>query len=268
MKLEGVIVCVNYSDFLSHSILFNKPVFDRLVVVTSPKDKETQKLCEFHHVMCVITDKFYENGSKFNKGKGINEGFKQLEMTDWVVHMDADIVLPPKTRIILESIALDKNFIYGIDRMMCPSFESWLKFLRHPVLQHETEVYIHAKAFPLGTRIMYPTEGYIPLGFFQMFNCNGKTITYPEEHTDAGRSDLLFAMRWPRDRRAMLPELIGIHLESMSGMMGANWNGRTTPDFSLEGIRKKKKFNLKEHHDEYPNGRDTSIGDIKESGTI
>lgn len=265
MKLEGVIVCVNYSDFLSHSILFNKPVFNRLVVVTSPDDKETQKLCEFHHVMCVQTDRFYEDGSKFNKGKGINEGFKQLSMDDWVVHMDADIVLPPKTRVILESIRLDPNFLYGVDRMMCPNFESWLKFIRRPVLQHEAEVYVHSHAFPLGTRIMYPTEGYIPLGFFQLFNAKDKDIQYPEEHSDAGRSDLLFSLQWPRERRGMLPELIAIHLESMSGMMGANWNGRTTPDFSLEGIRRRRGHHgTKEHRNEYSGGGDSSDGLAKE----
>jgi hypothetical protein len=55
-KLEAVIVCDQYSDFLRCTLPHNKTLFDRIVVVTSPEDRATQKICEFYHVECVKTD--------------------------------------------------------------------------------------------------------------------------------------------------------------------------------------------------------------------
>jgi hypothetical protein len=74
----------------------------------------------------------------------------------------------------------------------------------------------------------------VPIGFFQLWNPKGSGVChYPERHTTAARSDMLFAMQWPRDKRHLLPEIIAIHLESESVEMGANWQGRKTKPFSL-----------------------------------
>ncbi len=90
MKLEAVVVCVNYSDFLAWTLPNNKTFFDNMVVVTSSKDLRTQKLCEFWHVKCVVSDVCYESGAEFDKGKMINVGLKALDGVGWVVHLDAD----------------------------------------------------------------------------------------------------------------------------------------------------------------------------------
>ena len=79
----------------------------------------TQRLCEYHHVQCVVTDAFYTNGDKFNKANGINEGLKALTKKEWVIHFDSDVYLPPLTRNILENIDLNSDTLYGVDRMMC-----------------------------------------------------------------------------------------------------------------------------------------------------
>lgn len=233
-KMEAVIVCDRYHDFLRNTLPSNKFLFDRIVVVTSPEDKETQKLCEFYHVECVRTDSLRSRWGEFCKGKAINEGLDRLTKKDWVVHMDADIFLPPQTRLLLEQAKLDKSMIYGIDRFLVKGATAWQEFLEMPKLQHECNAYIHMNAFPIGTRVMHDfAGGYVPIGFFQLFNpCVSGVTTYPDEHTTAGRGDTVFAQKWPRAKRGFIPEIVGYHLESPNAKMAENWNGRVTAPFS------------------------------------
>ena len=112
MRVDCVTVCVNFADILAHSLPVNKSLFDRMIVVTDKNDTATRRLCEHHYVECVVTDDFYMGDQAFNKGRGINRGLEALRPPDWVLHIDADIVLPARTRRMLEDIcALDPEFI-------------------------------------------------------------------------------------------------------------------------------------------------------------
>lgn len=241
MRLEAVIVCVNFSDILAHTLPSNKAHFDRLVVVTDTVDKATRQLCEHHYVECIATDEFYHSDQAFNKARGINTGLARLGASDWVVHMDSDIVLPPRTRDFLARIvALDPTCIYGIDRLMCPDFNAWMRHVAAPVLQHTAEIFVVPDAFPLGTRVAkLDGEGYVPIGFFQLWNPTGSGIDrYPAEHGTAGRTDMLHALRWPRAKRILIPELFGVHLGSPIPKGKTNWRGRVMAPFgpALIGI--------------------------------
>jgi glycosyltransferase involved in cell wall biosynthesis len=233
VKSEAVIVSVNYSDFLAHTLPLNKYFFNRIVVVTDLDDDRTRQICAYHRVRCVQTDDFYKNGEKFNKGAAINYGLSFLDMDGWVAHMDADIVLPPRTRLLLNRLDLDPAGVYGVDRLMCPSYEDWQRFVVNPELQHTDEIFVSANAFPLGARVAkLDKDGYVPIGFFQLWNPAASGVrTYPTTHGTAGRTDMLFSMQWPRTKRHLLPEIVAIHLESEEGACGANWRGRTTKHF-------------------------------------
>ena len=128
---------------------------------------------------------------------------------------------------------LDPTFIYGIDRMMCRSFNDWAEFLISPSLQHENRIYVHPRPFDLGVRISSNDyKGYVPIGFFQMWHPKiSNVLVYPDKHTSAGRGDMLFTLNWPRAKRAFIPEVIGYHLESEPGKMGVNWDGRASVRF-------------------------------------
>jgi len=238
MYLQAVTVCVNYSDFLAQTIVHNKQIFDHWIIVTTPEDKDTQKLCQHYNVECLVTNEFTKNGDPFNKARGINVALQYLSKHDWVVHLDADIYLPPLTRGILERISLDKNNIYGIDRMMCPTFEAWNKYITNPEPLHTGWVYIHPTIFPVGVRIgEYMSEGYEPIGFFQLWHPNTSGVMlYPETHGGADRTDVQFAKKWARKNRALIPEIIGIHLDSENStieQMGKNWSGRKSKHFGV-----------------------------------
>ena len=245
MKIEGVIICVDYSDFLSETLSSNRSLFDKLVVVTSLTDQKTKTLCDFYNVECVQTDVFYKGAAPINKGLGINEGLKKLDKDGWVIHLDADIYLPTLTRNILEMIELDPNKIYGVDRMMCPTYEAWRQFKENPKLTHEGWIYIHPTIFPMGVRVAaYMDHGYFPIGFFQLWHpSTSKVIFYPEGEVAADRSDVVHCKQWSRGQRELIPEIIAIHLDSEDldlKEMGKNWNGRKTKLFKLptQGYKK------------------------------
>ena len=235
MKLEGIIICVNYSDFLKNTLPHNKNFFNKLVVVTDSNDKETKKVCEFYNVQCVITDDFYDGDSKIpNKAKGINAGLKNLSCDGWVLHIDADVWLPPLTKHILEHYPLVGDRIYGIDRMMCNSYSEWYNFINnisYPV--HEGWIYLHLHTFPIGQRIVqYQGEGYMPIGFFQLWNPKISGITtYPVEQPGYDRTDVLHLKQFPPEKRDFIPDLVCVHLASQKHAQGQNWLGRSTKEF-------------------------------------
>jgi hypothetical protein len=233
MLLEAVTVCVDYPDFLAWFLLSNAKQFSRLVVVTDTKDKATADLCEHHHVECVKTDVFYRDGQAFDKGAGINEGLKRLGLDGWVAHIDADIILPPRARGLLEAANLDPSMVYGIDRLMCRSFDDWIAYVGTPEVQQSCNAFVQATAFPLGARVarMGDGDGYVPIGFFQLWHPSTSGVRSYPQHSDAGRGDFRFGQLWPRAKRALIPEIVGIHLESEVAPMASNWRGRRTKHF-------------------------------------
>lgn len=240
MYIEAVTVCVNYSDFLAHTLPLNKHHFDHWVVITSREDRETQRLCKHHNVECLVTDRFTENGDKFNKAKGINEGLLYHSKREWMVHIDADIVLPPMFRQIVERMSLNKDVIYGADRLMCPDFKQWMEYVKKPRPIYDEWIFIHLNVFPIASRVAdYNGDGYAPIGYFQMWHpLSSKQLLYPEEHGAADRTDMAFAKKWSRENRALLAEIVVIHLDSENATvkeMGKNWQGRKTAVFGYEG---------------------------------
>lgn len=239
-RIECVVVCCNYSDFLAWTLPFNKHHFDRMVIVTSPEDVATQRVCEHNYVECVVTDVMFENKAPFNKGKAINAALKKLDFQGWCVHMDADIVLPPRTRDILNLLPLQEDKLYSADRFMVASFEEWANFFLNIKPQH-TNWRVYPDAFPLGYRLMFPTprwKGWVPAGYFQLFHRLSpqfdKEPWYPENSDTAADSDILFAEKWTRQNRVLIPEVFVYHLDSTGKdkVIGANWEGRKTPLFS------------------------------------
>lgn len=240
MYIEAVTICVNYSDFLAYTLPLNKQHFDHWVIVTSREDRETQKLCKYHNVECLVTDKFTENGSPFNKAKGINEGLSYLTGKGWMIHIDADIVLPSTFRQMIERVPLDQECIYGADRLMCPNFEEWTRHMQKPRPMYDNWIYIHMDVFPIAARVAdYNGDGYAPIGYFQMwYSGTNRRCLYPEEHGAADRTDMAFAKKWKREYRRLLPEIVTIHLDSENATVesvGKNWQGRKTIPFGYVG---------------------------------
>jgi hypothetical protein len=220
-KIDVVIVSVDYNDFLSITINSIVNLFN-ITVVTSPNDITCQELCKKYGVNCVITERMYENGAIFNKGKAINEGLKSIKNPDWILLLDADIYLKPDFLDVVKNSNLNINSLVMCKRLIIDNGEDFTKWKNgENVGQLER------------------SKGY---GYFQMFNANcqsNRKFFYSEEYTDASESDLEF-----RDRFKIKSELdtYVVHL----GDTGQNWSGRVTEKFTdilLEGEKKSKIIN-------------------------
>jgi hypothetical protein len=234
--IEAVTVCVNYSDFLSETIPQNLHLLDLWTIVTTTEDKATQALCAKYGVHCLATDTFYRDvdAPSINKSRGINYGLMHHSLNGWLLHLDADIVLPPQFRRMLENAEIDPTCLYGMDRVNCPGVQAWDKYLDSPHVQYLWRYLLNPPpGWQLGARIAHGDfGGYIPPGYFQLWNPAGSgNKRYPiKVESDMEHTDVLFAIQWPRQKRILLPEGWCIHLES-SGEFGKNWKGRKSPPF-------------------------------------
>lgn len=238
MRLEAVTVCVNYAGELAVAAPFNAPSFDRWIIVTDPDDWPTRKVCRHHHLTCITSTEHARNGDAFNKGRMIERGLQHLSKDCFRLHIDADIVLPRRTRTLLDWAHLDEANVYGCDRIMCYGQADWERLLATGYLDWTNDRSPHSVLFPpgfqIGDRWARPQEGYVPIGFFQLWHGSAdeqagyRVRPYPSHHGDACRGDVQHGLQWDRRQRVLLPELIAVHLAT-SKQNGINWKGRESP---------------------------------------
>jgi hypothetical protein len=192
-----------------------------------------------HHLL----SEDHRRGGPFNKARLINRLLDQVSGSDWILHLDADIVLPRQLRRLLDWAHLDERCVYGADRQRITGWEEWQAFKRHVGRwdnhAHEMGHWFHPK-YPMMSRLVSSIHGYTPIGCFQLFH--GSALfqnkahlrRYPVDHGDAARTDMQFALQWDRRFRVLLPEVVILHLESEPAKLGANWCGRTTARFGPE----------------------------------
>lgn len=232
--LEGITLCVDYSDYLEYTLPYVAPQFDKFVVVTTEEDTKTQDVCKANNVEFVITKRLYENGDPFNKGRGLNDGFNALSRTDWIVALDSDIILFPEFRKNLDNelANLNKEFLYGTKRIKFRYYEDFIKW------KTTSEMKKWGYDDPV-----------ICSGFFQLFNCNSTKIDkdkiYPETVSSA-LGDITFRGRWNEETEwHRVPNMEGVlHLPHSQHQevdkngervkCFRNWYGRKTLPFNMQ----------------------------------
>lgn len=239
--LEAVTVCVGYADFLQETAKWNAGLFDRWVIGTTPDDEQTRWVCNRFNLECLLSDdakRHTRDGSGFNKGRLVERLLQQTSDEGWRLHLDADIALPHRFRHLLELGRLREDTIYGADRILVRSWDDWMKFRATSFMQgggwdYHCQVQF-PKGYEIGSRWVHPNMGYVPIGFFQLWHSNQdewagiRVKTYPQTHSTAARADVAFGLKWDRHNRAIIPELIAVHLESELVKKGTNWVGRKT----------------------------------------
>ena len=242
MKLEAVTVCVGYADFLAETARYNAGLLDRWIIVTTEDDEATREICRVHDLETLLSNDHQRaaggiGGGVFNKGRMVDRGLQMLSADTWRLHLDGDIVLPAQFRRLLEGAHLDPRKLYGCDRMMVKSWDQWQAVKAAGFLGHTHCSINLPHGIDLGTRWALSSSGYVPIGFFQLWNGladewrGRRHRTYPISHGDACRSDVQFSLQFDRRDRELLPEIVVVHLESEIAALGTNWNGRKSKPF-------------------------------------
>lgn len=213
--IEAIVVCVDYADYLAETLPYLAARVDRVAVVTTKSDKQTQVVANRHaNVRCATTDVFYWHNASFNKGAGINVGLAHLERTGWLLHVDADIA-------ILDPLPtdLDRECLWTARRKRVVGTEEWngLRQGEHDKLADMRNVFLHGAL--------------VPSGYLQLWHWPTCRHWYPENSKDASRSDMTFASNWPSGKRQFIPDLNVYHLETPDLSYKANWRGRRTMRF-------------------------------------
>jgi len=212
---KGITVCVQYDDLLAVALPWNLHHFKEVVVVTSPADTATQELCRElneqyagNKIKLHVTDAFYRNGAKFNKGLAVEEGLDVLGRDGWMLIWDADTLFPITMRMPRQI-----GKLYTPHRYILEDVQKWRTDLDWTKL-------------PMRVEQEWP-------GYFQLFHADDPVLQtrpwYGIDYKHAGGCDSVFQNKWHGSNR-LRPEFNVLHL----GPHGTNWYGRTSD--RLDGI--------------------------------
>lgn len=204
IALRGFTISVGYAKPLSITLPLNMRHFKEQLVITSPEDKDTQRVARsVPGVELFVTDAATRHGAYFNKGLCFEEAWDYWGRHGWFAIWDADIILP-------ESIPfgwLKPEKLYGARRRILadptrytPGLK-WEKCPRH-------------------------LDGG-PVGFLQIFNGDAPDIKgvrpwYDVSFSHAGGGDEYFMYLFKPQNRSVLA-IDCLHL----GKPATNWFGVT-----------------------------------------
>lgn len=207
--ITAVIASVGFDDLLDITLPFNKAYLDRIIVVTSYEDNLTRKCCRKHDIHWIATNVWYKNGDIFNKARGLNVVLNLINKLDWVLSLDADILLPAK----ISTDNLDKNNIYFANRNFCDK-DNFDKFI---IELDFTKNYIS----DLHINIIEKYRNIPFCGYFQLWNQSINNVRFPTHFPTAGDYDTYFSAQWDNSRKVVLDKYV-MHI----GIPGMDWKGR------------------------------------------
>ncbi len=247
--LQAVVVSHHYGDYLDVSLSHNRKFFDHCVVVTTPEDKESQRVAGKHACTLVITRDGLRDGT-FNKGAMVERGLQQLPGRGWRMQIDADILFPGN---LLQRLALalhDRSCLYGMDRFNVVGWDNYQKLLGLGFtacgFEHHHFLLYPPGAFEMGARLIFHDQGWLPLGFAQAWHSSVeltgiyRTLSYPLGSNSAAHDDIQLSLRFDRSKRVLIPEVMAAHLVTDDMKHGMNWTGRKSKPFGPPGRKSSK----------------------------
>lgn len=218
-KLDVIIVCVNYSDVLRLTLPQNKKIFENITVVTHVNDKKTIELCKVNNIRCVKDSDCVDE--KLNKSMAINTGIQSIKDPDYLLLLDADIIVEDK----IDVYRLKDDTIYTSGRYIIPSINDY-----------DDHLYNSKDLKQISKK-----EDDRGLGFFQLFNYKEKT-EYPESNFDRYSKhewvDIIFKKSFKKIKNIGFDV---IHL----GVEGSPWLNVENKVKRITEIESKRKSNKK-----------------------
>lgn len=211
---RGIVVCVGFDDLLAITLPRNIKFMASCLVVTSPDDERTKKLCRsIPNVSIFETDAFTRHGARFNKGLAMEEAFDHLGREGWILVWDADILMPSYANL---STANPDN-LNGCNRVFLNNAKDW-----NPRMEW---------------RRIRPYQEPVGLGYFQLFHAETPRIKdkrpwYDVSFAHAGSCDAYFVELWePRLLRGL--PFTCLHI----GPSATNWFQRVSPRLDGEPLK-------------------------------
>lgn len=239
--IHGVTVCVGMADYLELALSHNRRLFSECVVATSVEDEETQQVAGRHNCTAVAVENVRTSDGVFAKGALVERALQQLPGHGWRCHFDADICFPGNMRTRLGPALYDRQAVYGCDRMNVVGPENYQKLLDSgwAIRGWESQHFLlySTNRAEIGSRLIYGDQGWVPIGFFQLWHAEAETKgiyrirSYPTGSQSAAHDDVQFSLRFDRHKRIFIPEILVAHLVTPDMKHGANWKGRTTSPF-------------------------------------
>lgn len=219
--MNAILVCVDFSDVLQITLPYNRHHFDKLVVVTSPKDHDTYEVCLENRATPFVTDSFYENGARFNKFKALEQGLDYLGREGWTCLLDCDVLWPKKIPVELNTRKVGmtgKEWVKEFCQIGClytPRRRMMID-ITQPIPNEDKW-----KQFPLHAQCVEWA------GYTQIFHSGDTALGTPPWHEidwiHAGGGDSFLQAKWPKEKK-IRPIWEVLHL----GPSGENWLGRVT----------------------------------------
>jgi hypothetical protein len=215
-RVAAVVTCVGRAEQLRQTLLWNVGQVDKVYVVTTSTDDATRRLVLGHpDAELVVSDRCFEGGDAFNKGKLINDGLRAVHAPDWVVLTDADVLLNRDLKAFLATHALNPGVLYGATRF--------------DVQPGDVVDWLAGRPVNLAFAGKANAE---PNGYFQMFNRRASAVrdrwpaVMAETFCSAGGIDTWFLQQFAGGKRHVIPGVPVTHIAHADGeVIGAGWNG-------------------------------------------
>lgn len=223
---SAVIVSVDFADFLSVTLPWNRHHFGRILVVTHPEDTETLKVCQQNGVEVLQTEMFHWKRAYFNKWAAVEFGLDYLGKTGWMTLLDADIMIPKAASLPRKQIG----------RAYCP---------RKRAVPREKRQWLADEG--KWSRYKFEQLSEPPRGHMLTFNADDPVLMHQpwfQNHWRwCGTGDDTFVDRW-KTQNVVRTTFDVLHL----GQRRVNWCGRTEQymDGSLvpDGLRDTRQQNV------------------------
>lgn len=173
-KLDVILVSVNYNKYLEKFLSNNTKIFKNITVSTHESDVQCIYLCEKYNVKYLKVDDIVKDG-KINKSIGLNAAIKSIDNPDWILVIDADIIVNKPINIS----ELETDNIYTSGRYICDDIDLYNKWLMNDISIEEIGRFENDRG----------------IGFFQLFNYNMKKLYTDSEYgrySESKWSDIIF----------------------------------------------------------------------------
>jgi hypothetical protein len=209
MTPKIITTCVNWAQYLRHTLPTWRLHANDVLVVTTIHDRETRNVAIENGARTFCTDDFFfdgiqkkyvYDGTVFNKSRALEYGFDALGRDDWILILDADIVLPKS--MSLSPYDLNQKCLCSPWRRVHSLFDP-----NKDDVPNEADW----KSFDIcSADVKYDEYA----GYFQLFHANAQTPPWynPTKYKTAGMCDTEFWTRWTKECRIRITDFEVLHL--------------------------------------------------------